>query len=302
MSSFASALLELSEVAQRTVDPALGHSLTRVLAVLHDEMRDQVTKAELRELQGVVADLAAAQRRTEQRVEELAAAQQRTEQRVEELAAAQRRTEQRLEELAAAQQRTEQRIEELAAAQQRTEQRLEELAAAQRRTDEGLATLAEKVATLAEKVAALADKVAALTDEVVDIRRELGGLSHAIGYGLENLAYRALPPLLRQELALEVEGRLVRRWLGGNGRPVQVNIWGLARRPDGKLVRVLGEAKTHLSAKKHFQSVDRLLERTRPYWEADAVQVVLVTHMAEPGTVEEGRRRGWLVVHSFELE
>ena len=131
-------------------------------------------------LQATVAELAAAQARTEQRVEELAAAQARTEQRVEELAAAQARTEQRVEELAAAQARTEtalsaltQRVDALAAAQARTEQRVEEMAAAQARTETALNALSERVDTLAaalnaltERVDALAAALSALTERV----------------------------------------------------------------------------------------------------------------------------------------
>ncbi|WP_169238873.1 hypothetical protein [Candidatus Roseilinea sp. NK_OTU-006] len=71
------------------------------------------TEERFRQVEKTLADLAAAQQRTEQRLEELAAAQQRTEQRLEELAAAQQRTEQRLEELAAAQQRTSEQVARL---------------------------------------------------------------------------------------------------------------------------------------------------------------------------------------------
>ncbi len=60
------------------------------------EVRRLVLSEELLSLPAVVRELAAAQRRTEERVEELAAAQRRTEERVEELAAAQRRTEEEI--------------------------------------------------------------------------------------------------------------------------------------------------------------------------------------------------------------
>ncbi|MEN9252622.1 MAG: hypothetical protein Q6L58_09315, partial [Thermostichales cyanobacterium BF3_bins_165] len=52
------------------------------------------------ELKAIVAELAAAQKRTEEWVEQLAAAQKRTEERVEELAAAQKATERALKNLA----------------------------------------------------------------------------------------------------------------------------------------------------------------------------------------------------------
>jgi hypothetical protein len=127
-----------------------ARALASVLGDMFEELRNTVTKDDFADLKAAVADLAEAQKRTEQRVEELAEAQKRTEQRldsltlkVEELAEAQKRTEQRLdsltlkvEELAEAQKRTEQRVEELAEAQKRTEQRVGELAVSQKRIEE----------------------------------------------------------------------------------------------------------------------------------------------------------------------
>jgi hypothetical protein len=102
-----------------------ARALASVLGDMFEELRNTVTKDDFADLKAVVADLAEAQKRTEQRVEELAGAQKRTEQRVEELAEAQKRTEQRVEELAEAQKRTEQRVGELAVSQKRIEERME---------------------------------------------------------------------------------------------------------------------------------------------------------------------------------
>jgi chaperonin cofactor prefoldin len=105
-------------------------------------------KQGLAALSGEVRRLAAAQRRTDERLAALAAAQARTEQRLEELASAQARTEQRLERLEAA-------VERLATAQARTEERLERLEAtverlaeAQVRTEGRLQELTDTVADL----------------------------------------------------------------------------------------------------------------------------------------------------------
>jgi hypothetical protein len=85
------------------LDPTLREIWLMVLEEIEQQREIVVTKTEFNELKEIVRDLAAAQKRTEQRMGELAAAQQRTEQRVEELAQAQKRTEQRMEELANAQ-------------------------------------------------------------------------------------------------------------------------------------------------------------------------------------------------------
>jgi len=186
-----------------------------------------------------------------------------------------------VKELAEAQQRTEQRLEELIEAQKRTEQRVERLAEAQSRTEE---------------------TVRMLVKDMAHVKTELGGLSHSVGYGLENLAYRTLPALLAERHNITVSEPLHRVWLDGVRQPLEVNIWGLGSREDGAVVRILGEAKTRLSAAKHFKGVERMLTRTRRHWGTEEVLVVLVTHMALPGTVEEAARRGWLVFQSFELE
>ncbi len=267
MPGFSRSLAELAELAGGALDARATQVLLRAFSELHEELADQVTKAEFRELTAVVQELAEAQKRTEQRLDRL---------------------EQIVAELAEAQKRTEQRVEELAAAQKRTEQRVEELAAAQRRTEETVRRLVVDM----EHVKA----------DMKHVKEELGGLSHAVGYGLENLAYRTLPHLLQQRFDLTVGEPLRRRFLSSGRRQLEVNIWGLATRPDGQKVRLVGEAKTRLSAAKHFKQVDRLLAATRPHWGAEEAFVVLVCHVALPGTEEEARQRGWWVVESWELE
>ena len=82
----------------------------------------------------------------------------RLERIVEELAEAQKRTEQRLDSLT-------QRVEELAEAQKRTEARVKELAEAQKKTEE---------------------TVRQLVVDMADVKKQLGGLSMAVGYGIED--------------------------------------------------------------------------------------------------------------------
>jgi hypothetical protein len=288
MPGFSRSLAELATLAGDALDARAAQVLLRAFSELHEELADQVTKAEFRELTATVQKLAEAQKRTELRVEELAEAQKRTELRVEELAEAQKRTELRVEELAEAQNRSEARLDrleqavaELAEAQRRTELRVEELARAQLRTEE---------------------TVRQLVMDMKHVKEELGGLSHAVGYGLENLAYRTLPRLLRERFQLTLTEPLRRRFLPIGERMLEVNLWGLAARPDGQAVRVVGEAKTRLSAAKHFKGVERLLSATRPHWGTTEAFVVLLCHVALPGTEEEARTRGWWVVESWELE
>ncbi|MEA2033526.1 MAG: DUF3782 domain-containing protein [Euryarchaeota archaeon] len=75
--------------------------LLRLADAIMERIRTEfaVRREDFDELRSAIAELAQAQKRTEERVEELAQAQKRTEERVEELAQAQKRTEERVEDL-----------------------------------------------------------------------------------------------------------------------------------------------------------------------------------------------------------
>ncbi|MCL5674409.1 MAG: chordopoxvirus fusion protein [Candidatus Omnitrophica bacterium] len=92
--------LKIFDELKETMDPSAAKKIAEILGAIHEEVVNTVTKEEFKELKYIVAELAEAQKRTEQRVEELAEAQKRTEQRVEELAEAQKRTEQEVRKLA----------------------------------------------------------------------------------------------------------------------------------------------------------------------------------------------------------
>jgi len=88
------------------LEPQLRGVLFAILEEIEKQREETVTKKEFNELKEIVAELAEAQKRTEERlirleatVEKLAEAQKRTEQRVAELAEAQKRTEQELQKL-----------------------------------------------------------------------------------------------------------------------------------------------------------------------------------------------------------
>jgi len=281
MPGFSRSLAELAQLAGDALDARATQVLLRAFSELHEELADQVTKAEFRELTAVVQELAEAQKRTEQRVEELAEAQRglaeaqkRTEQRVEELAEAQRRTEQRVEELAEAQRG-------LAEAQKRTERRVEELAEAQKRT---------------------AEEVRSLATALKETRTMVGGLSDAVGYTLEDRAIRSLPELLPKLAGVSAEGPFVRRWVADRrGELVELNIFGYARRASGEVVTVVGEAKARARLK-DVDNVRRLLEKLSgtALVRGDLLGV-LVSYQVRPEVEERARQAGVLLVPSYQL-
>jgi DNA repair exonuclease SbcCD ATPase subunit len=163
----------------------IQYPMLELIETLQRDMREQyaVRRQDFEALSAVVAELAQAQKRTEERVEELAQAQKRAEERlgrleiaVEELARAQKRTEERVEELAQAQKRAEERlgrleiaVEELARAQKRTEERVEELARAQKRTEERVEELAQAQKRTEEMMQKLVIRVGKNTGKLLEL-------------------------------------------------------------------------------------------------------------------------------------
>ncbi|MGC8915767.1 MAG: hypothetical protein ACP5NF_02155, partial [Thermoanaerobaculum sp.] len=224
-------------------------------------------------------------------IQELRDAQARTEVAIQELRDAQARTEVAIQELRDAQARTEVAIQELRDAQARTEAEVRELAAAQRRTQSQLDRLTEEFTNFRKEV----------REEFRQVHKAIGGLTHTVGYTLENLACRTLPRLLKERFGWEVVEPLDRLWLKVRGKKVQVNLWGLVRTAEGATLRLVGEAKVQLGSK-HLAELAKLMARTREQWGTEVARGVLVTHMPDAGVREEAERQGFLVFTSRELE
>jgi len=157
---------------------------------------------------------------------------------VRQLAEAQNRTEHRVEELAEAQNRTEHRVEELAEAQKRTENRVEELAEAQTKTE---------------------ISVRALAVGLKDLRSQVGGLSMAVGYGIED---RLIPHLRRfalQEYGIKVTLVDRRNVFYPDGKYDEVNLYAEGKKDDHALY-LIGECKAQ-PGKKDFDRFSKMLER-----------------------------------------
>jgi chromosome segregation ATPase len=231
-------------------------------------------------------------------VAELAEAQKRTDQRVAELAEAQKRTDQRVAELAEAQKRTDQRLAELAEAQKRTEQKVAELAEAQKKTEEELKALSKTVAELAEAQRKTEEEVRTLAQELKRTRQDLGGLSLSFSYALENEAYRMLPQVLKK-YGLELEDKLIRKEIAGE----EINFFATAKK-NGKTVYIVGETKLRLDDTKKRDDVFKQLEKKisavkKVYGDVQIIPLI-VTHFAKESMLKKAKERGIIVVQSFE--
>jgi len=238
------------------------------------EMKEAITNLgkDVRELTKSVAILS-------EKIKELAEAQKRTEKRVEELAEAQKRSEERIEELAEAQKRSEERIEELAEAQKRSEERIKELAEGQARMQEAITRLAIGL------------------DE---LRKQVGGISHALGYALENEAFRMLPGILKEKYGITIKKKFIRKEIDG----YEINIFGIGTK-DGKEVLIIGEAEVKISGKPKpgggiFKDLEKKTSIIKRHYPGKEIVKVIVTHFAGNAVVKEARKQGIILIQSFE--
>jgi len=300
---------QIYEELSQSLDEKAARALTKTLTKIYEDLHNTVTKAEFDELKQIVAELAEAQKRTEERldslaqsVEELAEAQKRTEERLEELAEAQKRTEERLdsltlrvEELAEAQKRTEERLEELAEAQKKTEERLdsltlrvEELAEAQKRTEERLNSLTLRVEELAEAQKRTEERLEELakaqqnTEEslnrlikrVDNIEVQLGGLAMAVGYGIEDKLYSHMPNFAKGCFGVEPENIILRKNIVyPNGKYDEINLY-IEGKLNGKDVLVIGECKAQ-PGKKDIDRFMKLTLRLQDYFDKEIYPFVV---------------------------
>ncbi|CUS91361.1 hypothetical protein JGI13_01963 [Candidatus Kryptonium thompsonii] len=266
---------------------------------------EKATEENFKRVWEAINQLAEAQRRTEerlnalaQRVEELAEAQRKTEARVNELAEAQRRTEERLDAFEKATEENFKRvweaINQLAEAQRRTEERVNELAEAQKRTEERLESLAKRVEQLTEEVRAI-------VGEIRDLKKRFGDLSDAVGFGLEDRAFKSLPKLLKRDYGIEVEGRLLRRFVkDAKGRDIEVNIFGKGTK-DGVQITIIGECKSQLSKNNVISFIEDRLARFEGVYEN--IFPVIVTYMiSEPDVEDFVREKGIALYYSYDFD
>ncbi len=247
--------------------------------IIHKDLQE--IRNEIKEVWKAIKELTESQKRTEQRVTRL-------EKAVEELAQAQKGTEQRVT-------RLEKVVEELAQAQKRTEERVEELAQAQKRTDEKVKDLAGQVEKLTIEVRNLTRDLQKLTEEHRKTRKQLGSLSHAFGYVLEDRAIKSLPDILKKNYNIEVIGKLRRDYLIINGEYIEVNIYGKVKKNNIEYTLV-GEAKSKVSKR----IIDNFVKKCNKIAE-ESIKII-VSYIFTPEIKKYAENKGVILIPSYELE
>ena len=249
----------------QSVEPAIRDVLISMMEEFnHQSNQAPVTRTDFEELKGIVKDLAVAQNRTEQRLESLTL-------RVEELAQAQNRTEQRLESLTI-------RVDELAEAQNRTEKRLEELAQAQNRTEKRLECLTASVDELAQAQSRTELIVQKLSESVMDIRKQMGGMAMAVGYGIEDKLMPHIPEFVDTVFGIRADIVDRRNIVYSDGSHDEANIY-VEGEKNGNRIYLIGECKAQ-PGKRDFDKFAGLLGRIRENREGNVSGMMIGYHYA----------------------
>ena len=209
-----------------------------IVEIVDDRVKEiRVTREDFSELKRAVNELADAQTRAEERVGRL-------EDAVEKLALAQAKTEERVG-------RLEDAVEKLALAQAKTEERVgrledavEKLALAQAKTEERVGRLEDAVEKLALAQARTEETVERLVQAQRELSVEVGKLSTAIGFGIEDIGRVVLPGYLERHFGIEVE-ELERKFFSVDGEEVEMNLYGDGVKKGERIV-ILGEAKSRI--------------------------------------------------------
>ena len=275
------------------LEPQVRSAFIKVLKLIEKSIGEVVKRDDFVELKKVVADLAEAQRKSEERITRL-------EEAVRELIDAQKSSEERLT-------RLEKTVQELIEAQKKSEERItrlektvQELIEAQKKSEERITRLEKTVQELAEAQKKTEERLEQLIGEHKKTREQLGGLSHTVGYLLEDRAYRSLPRLLKEDFGIEVIGQLKRDYVEITpGTYEEVNILGKGKK-EGKEIYIIGEAKTQLKKK----DVDAFIKKVKKLEKGLYGEkfLLLVTYQASPKVRKYLESKGIPVYYSYQFE
>ena len=257
------------------VEPPLREVLIALLEEVERQREDSITRKEFLEFAKkteenfqrvweAIERLTKAQEESEKRIGRLEAA-------VQELVEAQKASEKRISKLEVA-------VEKLTEAQKRTEIRLNELAEAQKRTEEELRKL---------------------IGEHKKTREELGGLSHTVGYILEDRAYIGLPELIKRDFGIEIE-EIKRDFVEiSPNRYEEINLLGKGKK-NGTSIWILGECKTQLK-KRDIDLFLKKLSRIEHLFPGKKLFIV-VTYQASPQVRQYIEKKGLKLYLSYQLK
>ena len=228
------------------LEPKVKRVIMELLEEIDKNVKESVKKEDFNDLKNIVARLADAQEKTEQKINQLVESQKALEITMKELAEAQKRTEQRVDALTV-------KMEELAEAQKRTEQRVD--------------ALTVKMEELAEAQKKTELVVQQLLYDMNMVKKQLGGLSHAVGYGIEDKVIPFMESFIEKEYGFvpqEVERKFIKY---DQKNKDEINIFVKGLKNDVTMI-VVGECKSQ-PGKSDIDDFNKMLHRLQSHFKQD---------------------------------
>jgi len=169
-------------------------------------------------------------------------------------------------------------VKDLAMAQKRTEKRIEELAEAQKRTEKRVEELAKSQRELAEAQRRTENEVKTLVVAVKDIRKQLGGLSTDVGYGIEDRLMPYMHDFGKKEFGIDVSLVDRRNLLYPDGNYDEVNIYVEGEKQGGS-AWIIGECKAQ-PGKKDFDRFSEMTQRAKTLLHGEVHTFLVGYHFA----------------------
>jgi len=159
--------------------------------------------------------------------------------------------------------------------------------------------LTQKINELAEAQKRTEQELKKLISEHRKTREQVGGLSHTVGYILEDRSYAALPHLLSKELGIEVE-EIKRDFIElSPNRYEELNIIGKGKK-NGTSVWILGECKTQLR-KKDIDSFLKKLSRIEHLFPGEKL-LIIITYQTSPQVRNYVQQKGIKLYFPYQLQ
>lgn len=264
--------LKIFNELKESLDPVAAEKIVTVIGSVYEELKNSVTKVEFNELKEVVKELADSQNRTEKSLEQLTESVQQLTGRFDQLAG---------------------RLEQLAERMNLFTERMDLLTI---RMNE----LTENVSRLERKVEDLVGETKRINVRFGDMKQEIGGLSHTVGYRLEDEAMKSLPALLKRDFSIEAQDSFTRDYVEiGPSKYMEINIWGHGLQ-GSKPLELIGEAKSQLKKK----DVDKFLQdlkTLRPIFDKE-IFPILVTYQTSPEVRRYIEAKNIALYFSYQLQ
>ena len=164
-------------------------------------------------------------------------------------------------------------INRVAVAQEKTERELRALAEAQKELAESHKGMAE-----AQKEMAEAQKETAWS--MKDLRKQVGGLSQSVGYGLEAYAMERIPKILAKRLGLVEESSGPEQFVYPDGTEDEIDVV-VRGTIGGRRVVFLCETKTNITPQE-IRDFLLVADRVRPQVGCDDVHTLCFAYRASP--------------------